>query len=222
MKKSFLALATFLIFSYTFAQQTNLPVKAINSNNATKPLVIYITGDGGWNNFSSAFINQCTASGFPVVSLNARTYFWEKKTPQQTAADINKLALQYAKQWNKKEIILVGYSFGANVMPYVANNLSAEVVPLVKSIVMMSPTKSTDFEVHVPDMLGLKEYGGYNVADAAAKITKPVLFVFGIDERSFPVNKFNNKTFQTLYLPGGHHYDSDAKETCSMIMEKLK
>jgi len=37
-----------------------------------KPVLFYISGDGGWNKFSNAFIQNLNGKGYEVVGLNAR------------------------------------------------------------------------------------------------------------------------------------------------------
>jgi type IV secretory pathway VirJ component len=66
-----------------------MPLKVIESSiESTLPMVVYISGDGGWNTFSESLCNYFSKKGFPVVVLNARKYFWDRKTPEETAADL--------------------------------------------------------------------------------------------------------------------------------------
>src|SRR5690348_12054349 len=59
-----------------------------------KPLLFYITGDGGLNSFSSGLCSTLNKQGYDVIALNARKYFWSKKTTQQATADIENFLLR--------------------------------------------------------------------------------------------------------------------------------
>src|SRR4030088_1842593 len=74
------------------AEIAKLPYNAIPSySDPQKPFILYITGDGGWNKFSQRFAQTMADNGYPVLSLNAAKYFWEKKSPEQAAADVSSL-----------------------------------------------------------------------------------------------------------------------------------
>src|SRR3982074_1957474 len=70
-----------------------------SNSDPQKPFILYITGDGGWNKFSQKFAQTMADNGYPVLSLNAAKYFWEKKSPEQAAADVSSLIRTYMKQW---------------------------------------------------------------------------------------------------------------------------
>ncbi|MET0243402.1 MAG: AcvB/VirJ family lysyl-phosphatidylglycerol hydrolase [Flavitalea sp.] len=53
--------------------------------------------------------------------MNAKSYFWVKKTPQQPAASLEKYLQQQLADRKNQEWIFAGYSFGADVMPFVIN-----------------------------------------------------------------------------------------------------
>jgi len=87
MKKIFFAFIFPLFVIVTFAQKSKLPLKEWNSA-ADKPLVFYISGDGGYTSFSEGVCTAINKAGYNVTSLNSKSYFGDKKTPQQTKDDI--------------------------------------------------------------------------------------------------------------------------------------
>jgi hypothetical protein len=56
--KHIVVIVLLLSFKSAVAQDTQLPIKALPSSDTTKPLVFYITGDGGWTGFSDAFLQS--------------------------------------------------------------------------------------------------------------------------------------------------------------------
>ena len=204
---------------------TGIPDLPVNITNAvpdsSKPFVFYITGDGGWNKFSKNLASAFAAKGYPVVSLNAEKYFWDKKTPQQAAADVSKLLLFYRQLWKKKNVVLIGYSFGADVMPFIYNQLPAELANQVVNINLLSPSAKTDFEIHLMVMLG-GHGDGEPVAAAINKITsKPIILLFGENEDDFPLDDLTIKNYTRISIPGGHHYGDDELNVCNSILLHL-
>ena len=204
------------------AEIANLPFNTNASNSdPQKPLILYITGDGGWNKFSQKFAQTMADNGYPVLSLNAAKYFWEKKSPEQAASDVSALIKVYMKQWNRNEIILAGYSFGADVMPFVYMRLPKEMAAVVKNVVLLAPSPNVDFEIHLIVLLGGKSKGP-SVPSEINKITgKPVLIVLADDDNDFPLDHLTIKNYSTIKLPGGHHYDGDVISVCNAIARKL-
>jgi type IV secretory pathway VirJ component len=211
------------VFSQSTPGLDKLPINIVTAiNDTSKPLVMYITGDGGWNKFSKNLSIALAAKGYPVIALDARDYFWKKKTAAQTSFDVAQLIRNYQKIWNRKKIILVGYSFGADVMPFVYNLLPADLSAAVANINLLSPSPNTDFEIHLSVLLGAGFSGGEMVVSAVNKITtKPLTLVFGAEENNFPINQLKNHNFVNVRLEGGHHYDGDEVKLCETILLHL-
>ncbi|MCW3093334.1 MAG: hypothetical protein JWP81_4403 [Ferruginibacter sp.] len=217
-------LCSLLTFRHSFAQNAptfmQLPVNIVEAaNDTSKPLIMYITGDGGWNKFSKTLAVELAAKGCPVISLNARDYFWKKKTAAQTTVDITHLTRYYQRIWRRKKIMLIGYSFGADVMPFVFNLLPPDISSAVVNISLLSPAPYTDFEIHLAAMIGANFYGGESVVAAINKITtKPLTIISGKEEKNFPLQKLTIKNYTAIQLGGGHHYDGDESSLCNTIL----
>lgn len=190
----------------------NLPVLAkAPPAGSTSPLIFYITGDGGMKKFSANVIDEFQRRSYPVVALNALKYFWNKKTPVQAAGDVANLVRFYQAQWNTHHgIILIGYSMGADVMPFIYTHLPAAMAAEVQEVVLLSPSKVTDLEVHLSDMMGKGGNKGMSVPAEINKISRPLLLVFGEGEKDFNLSDLTISHYRKLVLPGGHTYDEDA------------
>jgi len=190
---------------------------------AGNPVIFYITGDGGMKKFSVDMVNTLAGRGYPVIGLNALKYFWSKKTPEQAAGDVAALMQYYASQWNNHSFVLVGYSMGADVLPFIYHNLPAALQAQVQHLVFMSPSASTDMVVHLSDMLGKSSTpGSLNVPAAMNTITtKPLLLVFGQEEKDFDSKALTISNYRQIVLPGGHHYNDDAAGVVQQILSHV-
>ncbi|GAB2690084.1 hypothetical protein GCM10027037_11240 [Mucilaginibacter koreensis] len=191
--------------------ETELPVNETLPAKSTenKTLVFMISGDAGWTSFDQGNADKFASQGMPVIGLNARKYFWNKKTPQQITDDALRLIEKYTAVWNTEHLILVGYSFGADVMPFIYNRLPENVRSRVKSIGLLSPSKSTDFKVHWLEMLSIVTLKHkYNVPSEIAKIKDvPVACFFGKQEQDISASLLP-ESCNIVYVNGGHRYEN--------------
>lgn len=204
-------------------QIEQLPINLISAaNDTSKPIVFYITGDGGWNNFSKNLSQAFANKGYPVIALNAKEYFWKKKTALQSAVAITRVIKTYQSKWKRKNILLLGYSFGADVMPFIFNLLPPDLVAQVVNINLLSPSSHTDFEIHILDMFGAVNTNGWPVVASINKISgKPITIIFGNEETNFPKNQLTIKNYIIIQLNGGHHYDGDESKVCNTIVRYI-
>ena len=220
--KYIVVIALLLSFNAVVAQDTQLPIKTLPSADTTKPLVFYITGDGGWTGFSDAFLQSINNAGYPVLALNARKYFWKKKTPSATALELSQLIIKYMLQWKCDSVVLAGYSFGADVMPFICNYSGEPFTKKVKHIVLMLPYTSTDFEIHLTEMMGIATHDAYSVVDEVNKLTKPILFILGIEKSQFPVHSLTNNNYEVITEGGGHHFDDRPGKVAALVLPHIK
>jgi len=210
------------IFNILSAQKTSLPLSLYASTDTTKPLIFYISGDGGFNKFSTFFMQSLNKEGYAVIGLDAKDYFWNKKKPQEAATAIEAAINGSNKEWKKKNIVLIGYSFGADVSPFMLTYFSAALSNKISHLILLSPSAKTDFEIHVLQMLGWGKDGGESVPAEINKILKPVTIIVGDDENEFPFDQLTIKNKRIIKMPGSHHYDGDVDALCKQVIQQIK
>jgi type IV secretory pathway VirJ component len=225
MRSGFLIFVAILFSTLAKAQDiSSLPVVPYpaKSFNAQRGFIIYLSGDGGENSFSKSFVQQLGNNGYPVVFFNSLKYFWSKKSPQQAAADVEKVINFYKTQWKTQKVIVIGYSFGADVAPFLLTRFSKETYASVKNIVLMSPSKTTDFEVHVTDLFGKGKKTENSVEAEINKLAQKPLLILGGEDESDTIDPAALKVpYKLVKLKGGHKYDSNTSEVATTIFKNL-
>jgi type IV secretory pathway VirJ component len=221
---SFLFTLTFLFFQHAaMAQSSGLPLYTFPKG-GSKPMVVYLTGDGGMNTFSKSVIANLGAQGYAVVALDTRKYFWEQKTPAEFAKAASAFINQYLNAWDKTSFMLVGYSFGADVGSFLPPQFSGNLSRQLKSVVLLSPGLSTGFVTKLSNMLGFSgsDTEKYKVYPQLLRSPAPVLCVFGKDEESdfYSQLKVGGKIRKTT-VPGSHRYDDNVNLISKIIIESL-
>jgi type IV secretory pathway VirJ component len=219
----FIACGAIILLSHAAAQ--TLPVKeyAVSANIMKAPFVFYISGDGGFNSFSNELCNTISTAGFGITAMNAKSYFDDKKTPEETVnAIVEYLAKQFANRPDQ-QLVLAGYSFGSDVMPFIVNRLPAVYKSKLISVVMVAPSTSTDFETHWSDMFGSNKKRSMDVVAELNSMSAPtIVTIFGSDESDFPVARIKIKNYRNVSLPGGHHFDGNTSEVAKTMMKYFK
>lgn len=203
---------------------TALPLNLLPATSSdNQPLVFMMSGDGGWTSFDQSLAESFTEKGMAVVGLDAQKYFWNAKTPKQTAAAIADAISYYMQSWKKKKFILAGYSFGACIAPFIANRFPENLQHNLSAICMLSPDERADFEIHVADMLSIDEQDEpYNVLAEMKKARAFKLIVmFGDDEDPATTKQFRQETSRVITLPGGHHYNNDYTGIVNYVIKSL-
>lgn len=225
MKFILLTIFFFSLFVFDFianCQETKLPLKIKSARISSRPMVFYISGDGGWNSFDKKMANEYETNGMPYVALNSFRYFWTKKNPDKLVKDIVPVINKYLIEWNKKEIIMIGYSFGAEIMPFLINKLPNDLKEKVELIILITPSKTTDFTIHLHDMLLLDGKYKNDVAAEISKISAPnIICFFGNRETSIFKKSYQQKNLKIFLVKGGHVF-SDSKTVMNQVLSELK
>jgi len=215
---------TFLSFSFIFflaivaPVSGKLPLKEWNSA-ADKPLIFYVSGDGGYTGFSENICTAINKAGYKIVALNSKSYFDDQKTPEQTTNDIVAyLNKEFSKRKNQ-QLVLAGYSFGADIVPFVTNILPDSLKKKLVSVVLLSPSTSTDFETHIWDMLGGKKKRSKDVVAEINRIGIIKTAIILENETDFPVNDIKLKNYNYYKLAGGHHFEGNTNEVVKTMMK---
>jgi type IV secretory pathway VirJ component len=199
-----------------------LPLSITNAKfqNNEAPLVFFISGDGGWYRFEQTIADYLANLGIPTIGLDSKKYFWNRRSPDETAGDIAKVLGYYGKKWERKRFILLGYSFGSEIVPFIVTRLPEEIKSKIEASVLLSPTATTDFEIHISSMLGMENrQNTYNVIDEIRKEkTGNVIIIFGKDEKSVVPKQLTGTAVKIRFIPGDHHY----KYNQPLIIQTMK
>jgi type IV secretory pathway VirJ component len=209
--------------SLSAAEPADLPIHAYPKP-GNKPLIVYLSGDGGLNAFSKQLIENLNDQGYALVVLDTRKYFWDKKTPVQFAKDLGQTVSFYLKSWNKTSFALLGYSFGADVGAFVPPLLSDGNQDKLKSMVLLSPGFSTGFVTKISNMLGMgsSDNEPYKVYPQLLKCPAPVVCVFGKTENSdFYKALKPTANIKKMLIPGSHKYDDNVKLVAQTIITHI-
>lgn len=130
-----------------------LPLRELPVSTAGQELVLLITGDGGYAAGDRGMAETFVARGVPVVVLNSRDYLSPKKTPDDAAADAARIMTHYMTAWQRDSVILVGYSRGADMAPFIVSRLADSLRGHLSLVAMIGLSDHASFEFHWSDIV---------------------------------------------------------------------
>jgi type IV secretory pathway VirJ component len=186
----------------------------------TDTMAIILTGDGGWAGLDKSVAAGLAARGVPSVGWSSLRYYWTPRTPDGAAADLGRIIRHYMSEWAAERVILVGYSFGADVLPFLVNRLPAPVQSHVGSVVLLGLSQTADFEFHLSDWIGHNGASQYRTVPEAERLAVHVLCVQGADEDDSACRILKGAHITSLEVGHGHHFSGDYAQLVDVILNR--
>jgi type IV secretory pathway VirJ component len=186
-------------------------------------LAVVLSGDGGWAGIDREIGESLAESGIPVAGLNSLQYFWTARTPDSTAADVARMLRHYFRAWNKRRAVLIGYSFGADVLPFIVSRLPGDLRETLALIVLIGPGKDASFEFHLTDWLvGPPQRSSLPLLPEAEKLRgAKVLCLFGEEEKESLCRDLDQGIAERMVLKGGHHFGGHYRTITDRIISAI-
>lgn len=197
-----------------------LPVVPLGTDGSAG-VVIFVSGDGGWRDLDKTMGEWLSGQGYRVFGVDALSYFWRQRTPQEFAADVERI-LNEADPTGNQPVMLVGYSFGADVLPLSWPLLSDKTRSRTGVIGLLAPGPSTSLEVTVAGWLGVQGSAQYDVRDAIDALPQDrVLCVYGVNDKTSSCPLANLPADAIIETAGGHHFDGNYIRLAQAIVARF-
>jgi len=186
----------------------------------SKVIAVLYSGDGGWRDLDRSLAGVLSAKGMSVVGVDMLRYYWRTRQPDSAARDLVRIVHSYKRRWGGEKIVLIGFSFGANVIPFIVNRLPADVRADIRLITLLSPERTTAFEVSPAGWLGKASDAIIPIEPELKSLsTIRLQCVYGEDEAKDSLCTLPAAAgFELVRKPGGHHFDHNYDELADSII----
>ncbi|WP_339443518.1 virulence factor family protein [Pseudomonas hunanensis] len=199
-----------------------MPVVEVPAGQTTDTVTLFLSGDGGWRDLDRDVAGEMAKLGYPVVGIDTLRYYWQHKTPEQSAADLSELMHHYRQKWGTKRFVLTGYSFGADVLPAIYNRLPVEDQQRIDAVMLLAFARSGSFEIEVEGWLGKEGQEAPTGPEMAKLPTSKVVCVYGVEETDESGCTENTAVGERLKLPGGHHFDENYPALAKRLIGEIE
>jgi type IV secretory pathway VirJ component len=209
------------VFGQGIQATANMPLIESKSEEKSNYYVILLSGNGGWRDLDKALTAYLNSKNVSVLGLNTKQYLLSEKRPEQIAFDLQTLMERYDIKWNQDKVVLIGYSMGAEILPFAVNRMNERYIKKIQNIILIGPWQKATFKVKLadylyetnegeeiyPELLKMKHINTYVVCDdnEYALCLKPIDGIVDHDE-----------------LPGGHHFGGDYNALSKLVGTRLK
>lgn len=201
-----------------------LPLKWIEPTGApSNTMVMLLSGDGGFAELVTQLGNGLATRGFGTVILNSRAFLSPKKTPADASAAVTRVLRVAMQRWHADSAVVVGYSRGADIAPFVVNGLPADLRGRVSAIAMLGLATTVNFEFHMMDLI--KDTPRATDLAVMPELQRlrglPMLCVYGTDEASSGCRDAPDGLLRKEARPGGHHFDGNQDALLDLILRLI-
>ena len=186
-----------------------LPLVEAPSSRPGRLLAIFLTGDGGWAMLDRSVARVLTDSGIAVVGFNSRSYVERRRTPDEAARDLARVARHYLASWHRDRLLLVGYSRGADLLPFVATRLPQDLRSATVGLAMLGLARTASFQFHLVDLFrDIERPGDPAILPEIQRLRgTPMLCVFGTGEERSACRDADPSLIARYSREGDHHFD---------------
>jgi type IV secretory pathway VirJ component len=206
------------------ADLADLPIVEVEATPGTSipgssdSFAVLLSGDGGWAGIDKQVAALLADRGVPTAGLDSLRYFWTARTPAGLAKDLDRIVRYYAFHWKKKNALLVGYSQGADVLPFAVNRLPPATRSMVRLTTLIGISQSAAFEFHVANWIG-GDPDGLPVRPEIDRLSSAdTLCVYGDDDDESICPKVNAQHARVIKLPGGHHFGGNYLPLAQLVI----
>lgn len=195
------------------ADVAGLPLTLVTDPAArhTDLMAVLYSGDGGWAGLDRQVSAQLAAQGVPVVGVDSLSYFWTARTPREAGTDLGRIISHFSRQWQRPRVLLLGYSFGADDLPYIVASLPPEMRPMIGRVSMLGLSASADFQFHLASWLDLSSDNALPTVPEIERLKGlPLQCIRGADESDSACPAIPAGFASQAILPGGHHFEGNA------------
>jgi type IV secretory pathway VirJ component len=174
-------------------------------------LALLLTGDGGYARGDRALAGVLVRGGVAVIALDSRAYLRaSRRTPEIAARDAAHILERYAALWHRDRLVLVGYSRGADLAPFIVSRWPTELRSRLALLALVGFADHANFEFHWQDLV----HDSRRPSDLP---TRPelerirgtrVLCVYATEEEDSLCPSLDASLAQVGHIPGGHVLDN--------------
>lgn len=199
-----------------------MPVVEVPASGNNDTVTLFLSGDGGWRDLDKDTAGYMAQMGYPVVGIDTLRYYWQHHAPAESAEDLAEVMEYYQHKWGAKHFVLAGYSFGADVLPAIYNQLPESEQNKVDGMILLAFARSGSFEIEVEGWLGQEGKEAPTGPEMAKLPPAKVLCVYGTEEAAESGCTDTTAVGEKMPLPGGHHFDENYPSLAKKLVAVLE
>lgn len=174
--------------------------------------VVLVSGDMGFKiGMGPQIARRFADDGIPVVGVSSLAYFRQQRSPAEVQALITDAARRALAFGHADRLVLIGQSFGADMMHVGLTGMPADLRAKVKIVELVVPTDTVFYRASPSELFNWAEPDAMALPTGRKLTWVPALCVQGALEEDSLCPKLTQPNMRRIALPGGHalHWDAD-------------
>jgi type IV secretory pathway VirJ component len=198
-----------------------LPLREFPAKKSGDTFAIILTGDGGWRRIDDRLTRDLHEHGVSVVGFLTPDYYEQRRTPDESARALERTIRRYQLLWHRPHVILIGYSRGADVLPFMASRLPPNLRNSIDLIALLGVESTIDFRYH-PSWIPFyhPKETQFPVLPEIEKLRgQRILCVYGEKEKDTLCKALDPKLAMSVRTKGAHHFAGNYKAVAEAIVD---
>jgi len=200
-----------------------LPLVEVRASEPGRTLAFLFTGDGNGAGMMGDVARELAERGIGSVALKARTYLLFGRTPRRVTRDVEAVLRYYLRAWDADDVVLVGLSRGADLLPFVVRRMDPALRRRVRLLALFSPAPLGNFRFRWVDLVGFHPHEDDVpvIPELAGIRDLPILVVNGTEDPAALAPVLPPGLADTVMLEAGHNLARDHLTAAELILERL-
>lgn len=208
------------LFAREMHPTKNLHTIESRSTGKSDYYVILLTGNGGWQNLVQSITHYLNKKNLSVLAINTKKYLWSEKDPAQIGCDLETLIDRYNNKWGKKKVVIIGFSMGAEVLPFAVNCMEDKYMNELTDLILIGPWQKATFKVRLMDYF-FEVNKGTELYPELLKIKTKKAYIICDDKQLSICRKDLEGVIDYDLLRGGHHFGGNYNTLSELIGKRL-
>lgn len=197
-----------------------LPLRVLPVKGAGRSMAVILSGDGPFAELGNRLAGDLNAAGIPAVVWHSTSYYWTPRTPEEAAGDLDLVIRHFGERWQRERVLVVGYSMGADVAPFLLNRLPEGTRDRVDAVALLALAHDAVFEFRVRQW--------WTRSSAPSRAVRPemeklrglrVLCIHGHGDENGACPEMATSGATVIELRGGHHFRGDYPRLTRTVLD---
>lgn len=199
-----------------FGGETYFAIPAVRSATPLAPprtVAVLFSGDMGFRlGMGPKIAERLAADGVPVLGVSSLVEFRRERSPAEVQAFIARSIRRGLAFAHADHVILIGQSFGADMLQVGATGLPDELRRRVQMVALVVPGDSVIFRASPAELFNWAKPDAEALPTARQLTWVPVICIQGREEEDSLCPHLDLANVERVDLPGGHplHWNADA------------